>query len=414
MDEQGRAEHYAETEAKKTTKAEKETIRRAQRLRLYKSDEEPEEASSPGRKTISGRRKRQRQEISHDPIYGDSVLDRTRKANEARHRKQQELEEAAAAAASASTSPGTLSNPSNTSISTPREPSAWVQKWTKRAQLSDAPEPPSLTPTQRIGPSLLFFVLLLSGSLLYTTTYTPPPRSSRLFPNTPTALATIGALISTNLLFFLAWRLPPLWPLLNRYFVLCPGAPVPLALLGNVFSHQTVAHFALNMVMLTLLGTRLHEQIGRAPFLALYVTAGAAGGLASLTFYTLTRNLVTTSLGASGAVAGVLAAVCLLDASPLQVGGGDRDGGDKGARKGWLEGMVPLPGVLLLVVMMAADVVGLRTRRQPVDHVAHLGGYAAGIMGAWLLNRNFREEAIARGGKRESKIAKKDQREREG
>ena len=407
LDEQARADQYAETEA---TKAEAAILHRAQRLGLYKRDEEPQQSPSRSIRQRPGRRNNsssQGQATEQDPVYGESVLERVRRAKEARNREEAARVEATSAQTRA------LSNPSsNTRISDPseRKPSPWVERWIRRAQISSAAEAPDISAIQRIGPSLALFCVLVAGCLVYAATYNPPARESRLFPNTPTALATVGALVAVNAAVFIAWRIPPCWPLLNRYFVLVPGYPISGSLLGNVFSHQSVAHLAVNMLMLALLGTRLHEGVGRAAFLALYLSAGTAGGIASLTYYTLTRNLTTSSVGASGAVAGVLAAVCLLQTQPpvgaRESGGGGLFGGS-GESRSWVETLVPMPGVLLLMAMITVDLVGLRTRRQPVDHVAHLGGYAAGMVGAWMLNRRFTKEAKA-GGEIEKKGQEND------
>ncbi len=58
----------------------------------------------------------------------------------------------------------------------------------------------------------------------------------------------------------------------------------------------------------------VHDQVGRANFLAIYFSTGVFSALASLTVYVLSRNLVVSSLGASGAVCGILAALCVLNA----------------------------------------------------------------------------------------------------
>lgn len=65
------------------------------------------------------------------------------------------------------------------------------------------------------------------------------------------------AIIGTNVGVFLLWKLcPPAWRLLNRHFITVAAYPRPLSLIGNVFSHQTVNHLALNMVVLWFVGTR--------------------------------------------------------------------------------------------------------------------------------------------------------------
>ena len=67
------------------------------------------------------------------------------------------------------------------------------------------------------------------------------------------------------------------------------------------------------MLLLWMVGLSLHEQIGRGDFLAIYVASGVFGGVASLTNMVLRNMLHTSSLGASGAVAGILAAFCTVN-----------------------------------------------------------------------------------------------------
>lgn len=58
---------------------------------------------------------------------------------------------------------------------------------------------------------------------------------------------------------------------------------------------------------------KVHDEIGRGNFLALYLASGAFGSLVSLMGHTLIlRNLTATSLGASGAMCSLIAAWCIL------------------------------------------------------------------------------------------------------
>ena len=56
----------------------------------------------------------------------------------------------------------------------------------------------------------------------------------------------------------------------------------------------------------------VHDEIGRGDFLALYTATGVIASLTSLSMHVLTNNLAITSLGASGAIAGIMAAWCML------------------------------------------------------------------------------------------------------
>lgn len=58
----------------------------------------------------------------------------------------------------------------------------------------------------------------------------------------------------------------------------------------------------------------VHDEIGRGNFLAVYLASGVFGSLTSLTAHVLTGKLTVTSLGASGAIAGLVAAWCMLHA----------------------------------------------------------------------------------------------------
>lgn len=77
-----------------------------------------------------------------------------------------------------------------------------------------------------------------------------------MFPDIPPAGATIMALIGLNLGVYLLWKFPPAWKLLNRYFISVPLYPYPLSMIGSVFSHQLLKHFAINSAILWFIGTR--------------------------------------------------------------------------------------------------------------------------------------------------------------
>ncbi|KAI9710912.1 MAG: hypothetical protein M1820_002347 [Bogoriella megaspora] len=383
IDEQAAADYYVQSELKKV---ENEALKEGTRLRLYKREnsdtEDPDmDPNEP------------------DPIYGDSVVERVRRANEKRNAAEREelSRQASEADSQLSKDPSTGAIQYNSSpapsVDDAKPMSEWVKRHYEKATLSTTDSAPDWTPTKRLGPSLLFVLLAIPTILLAAHYYTPPTRSERLLPDIPTSLTTIGALFLTNILVFVAWRIPPCWRLLNKYFVLVPAMPFAASLLGNVFSHQTFSHLGINMLMLWLVGTRLHEEIGRGDFLALYFIAGLMGSAANIVYYTLTRNFVTCSFGASGSICGLLAMVCLLDPGAgiggwvkKPGGGGDEEKVEqKRVRVG--ESWVPLPSHILLMALVVIDLMGLR-RRTPghIDHMGHLGGYLVGIVGAMVVN----------------------------
>ncbi|KUO21489.1 rhomboid family intramembrane serine protease [Streptomyces dysideae] len=79
-------------------------------------------------------------------------------------------------------------------------------------------------------------------------------------------------------------------------------------LFTSMFTHEAIWHIAFNMLGLWWLGGPLEAALGRARYLALYVTSGLAGS--ALTY--LIESPTTASLGASGAIFGLFGATAVL------------------------------------------------------------------------------------------------------
>lgn len=137
----------------------------------------------------------------------------------------------------------------------------WVMRYREAATGKDE-VPPEMTNFQRLWPSTVFTVAFVGFSILFARNYDPPTRETRLFPDIPPAAATVMALIGINVIVFAAWRIiPPALKTLNTYFIWTPGLPVSSSLLGSLFSHQQLRHFASNMLVLWVAGTK-----GEFPF----------------------------------------------------------------------------------------------------------------------------------------------------
>ena len=76
----------------------------------------------------------------------------------------------------------------------------------------------------------------------------------------------------------------------------------------NAFTHLDVIHIAFNMVALYVLGPQLESVLGRARFLALYLVSALTGSAAVVWF----SAPYTTTMGASGAIFGMMGAVLLI------------------------------------------------------------------------------------------------------
>jgi membrane associated rhomboid family serine protease len=97
--------------------------------------------------------------------------------------------------------------------------------------------------------------------------------------------------------------------LIPRRFVYWPGAPLDplrfLPLLTSMFWHGGWLHLLGNMLYLWIFGDNVEDRLGHLRYLMFYVLAGAAAGLTQVV---LNPTSTLPTIGASGAIAGVLGA----------------------------------------------------------------------------------------------------------
>ncbi len=167
------------------------------------------------------------------------------------------------------------------------------------------------------------------------------PPASALQPSTLT-LAAFGALSRTLAVNYGEW---------GRLFT----AP---------FLHASLQHLLFNGVALLLAGRFLEGYVGRAWFGAIYVVGGLAGGLGSM----LWNAPTTVSVGASGAILGLFAALCVCSFH-LPHSGGRRRMQSRAIS-------VLLPTLLSL---------GKTNGGLTIDFGAHLGGAIGGALIGLLL-----------------------------
>lgn len=172
---------------------------------------------------------------------------------------------------------------------------------------------------------------------------------------------TILSLIAINSLVFVSWRLPRLERFMTQWFTHSTTSH-PLTMLTSTFSHVGGIHFLFNMIALYSFGRVVHEKMGREQFLAFYVASGlvSSGGSHALRVY---RGDLTRSLGASGAVFGIVGACAHqpnLRVSLIFVP------------------FVSIPLYLALPAMMTYDAVGVFKNWRVFDHAAHLSGVIFG------------------------------------
>ena len=124
--------------------------------------------------------------------------------------------------------------------------------------------------------------------------------------------------------------------------------------------HGGLMHIGFNMYALYLFGPRLEQQVGGPAFAALYVAAAGAGGMAAYVFGPVEQ----VAIGASGAIFGLFGAWMFVAWKMRKTPGG--------------RSMFNQLGVLLAINMALPLFVGGIAWR------AHVGGFAAGILIAWL------------------------------
>jgi membrane associated rhomboid family serine protease len=90
----------------------------------------------------------------------------------------------------------------------------------------------------------------------------------------------------------------------------CPGpSPIYLTFLSAMFMHANLAHIFGNMLFLWIFGDNLERRFGPIVFLAFYPISGVVASLAQIALNTESQ---IPTLGASGAIAGVLGGYLVL------------------------------------------------------------------------------------------------------
>ena len=132
------------------------------------------------------------------------------------------------------------------------------------------------------------------------------------------------ALIAVNILVFI-YELTLAPPLLDGFFHLFAvvprelsasfngiavnqPVPEPLTLITSQFLHAGFTHVGFNMLFLWIFCNNIEEELGSVKYLIFYLTCGV---LAALSQWFFSANSMIPSLGASGAIAGVMGAYIL-------------------------------------------------------------------------------------------------------
>jgi membrane associated rhomboid family serine protease len=195
------------------------------------------------------------------------------------------------------------------------------------------------------------------------------------------------ALIALNVLFFfveLSGGEPFIekWSVVPRRLVHNPGGDL-LTVFTSMFMHGGWLHLGGNMLYLWIFGDNVEDRFGHVKFLIFYLLCGIAATVAQVA---VNANSNVPNLGASGAIAGVLAAyLVLFPKGQVRVLMG--------------RGIMPMPALIVIglwIVLQFINGVGAITQSAEtggVAYMAHVGGFAAGLVLTFLFRRSSRAVA---------------------
>ncbi|XP_053293735.1 presenilins-associated rhomboid-like protein, mitochondrial [Pleuronectes platessa] len=184
---------------------------------------------------------------------------------------------------------------------------------------------------------------------------------------------TVTGIIALNAVVLCLWRIPSMQRSMIKYFTANPASKTRcLPMVLSTFSHYSLIHMVANMYVLWTFSSGIVSLLGKEQFLAVYLSAGVVSNMVSYLCKTTSGRLYP-SLGASGAVMAVLAAVCAkVPEAKL--------------------GIIFLPMVTFtagsaLKGLIAIDAAGLFLGWRLFDHAAHLGG---ALFGVWYVAYGYK------------------------
>ncbi len=192
------------------------------------------------------------------------------------------------------------------------------------------------------------------------------------------------ALIAINVLVFVLLELPQgqnldafltRWGTIPAQIVAGDGL---LTLITSMFLHGGWLHLGSNMLFLWIFGDNVEDAFGHWLYLLFYLVCGSAASFAHILVDT---SSTIPGVGASGAIAGVLAAyIVLFGSRPVRV---------------LMRGMLTnVPSYVMIGLWFVTQLVsGFGGQSDGVAYWAHIGGFIAGLLLTFLLRGFTRTRA---------------------
>jgi membrane associated rhomboid family serine protease len=167
-----------------------------------------------------------------------------------------------------------------------------------------------------------------------------------------------------------------------------PGpTPIWLTLFTSMFMHGGWLHLGGNMLYLWIFGDNVEHRVGHGLFLVFYLVVGVLASFAQILADT---DSVIPTLGASGAIAGVLGAYLVMFPSnrvlvliirfPV-----------------WVPAIVVIGLWAVLQFINGFGALGLEETGGGVAYMAHIGGFVAGVVAGLAFRMLFNEPRHPRG-----------------
>jgi uncharacterized protein len=167
-----------------------------------------------------------------------------------------------------------------------------------------------------------------------------------------------------------------IFPVFTDFFVLNQNSiPQIWRFVSSIFLHGSITHLIYNLFALVFFGILLEKLIGSKKFLFLFFLSGIIANMISVNFY-------PSSLGASGAIMGIIGALTVLKPMVMV----------------WAFGMI-LPMFIAAGLWVAGDILGALGAfgKTGIGNIAHLSGVGVGlILGLILRITLMKKEKVSK------------------